>query len=134
MENKKVEVVAVGSPATGTWSRDCELLGCKLDPTKDIELMVYKDSDQSKWRIVFRGVTAFSWYTEENPARGDLRYSHGELPHEGFLEVKNSPWLLESDPDGKSVIAGQRHFIYSCYDDIFEFMADGFEIFPCSET
>src|SRR3989338_4592678 len=128
MGNENIEIIPVKSPAAGTWHRDCELIRFNF-AKGNVVLEVRKDSNDTKWEVSFP-VSAFKWYTEENPAREDLKLK-GPVKG-GFFEVKNSPWVAEHDnveskfPNSPKM----RHFIYYCYDDIFEFMADSFEVYP----
>jgi len=127
LNDKDIQIVQVESPATGRGHRDCELIRFSFSGGEVI-LEVHKDSDDTKWEIRFPA-SAFKWYGEENPAREDWKL--GVPVMGGFFEVKNSPWVAEHDRvEPKFPGKQMKHFIYYCYDDIFEFMADRFEVYP----
>lgn len=117
-----MKIIELNIPVSGTWHRDSELLaiGGKLP---DLELVIKKDSDSSRWHVRFTDATAYKVTSEEFSTTGFL----ASLPLEGgFFEAIESPWMGELSQGGSDQLAGSHHFIYCCYDEVIEIIAKDF--------
>ena len=118
-----MRIIDIKSPASGTWHRDCELLSVKSGG--GLELLVYKEGDNTKWRIMFSGIVAYKVTSEEFSVVGVL----GELPNEGgFYEIFDSPWIAEYGDYRKDILKERHHYVYCCYDEIIEVIAKDFKV------
>lgn len=119
-----MQIIEIKGPGFGTWTRDCILLSFEGGLSR-IELMVDKDSTNSKWRVVFDNVVAYKVMQEEFSTTGILY----DFPIEGgFFEVKDSSWIEELCKGSPDIIADKHHFVYFCYDEVLEVIAKDFTI------
>ena len=117
-----MDIITIENSASGTWHRDAELLAIKSHT--GLELIVEKDSDNKKWRIVFNGIIAYKVTCEEFYV-GIL----DQLPIDGgFFEIKDSPWIAEYGDYRSDILSERHHFVYCCYDEAIEVIAKDFTV------
>lgn len=122
-----MEVKDINNQATGTWYRDAELLSLKGGRIGDLEIVVYKDSDNTKWHIVFEDFIAYKVTSEEFLTLDLLDYL--DKAKGAFLEVINSPWMDQYQIEHHHSLEGSRHhYVYYCYDETIEVIAKDFTV------
>lgn len=119
-----MKIVTLQNLATGTWYRDCELISIQWQRSI-IDLVIYKESTNNKWRIRFHCVVMYKVISEE-VAFADIL---GKLPHKGgFFEIFESPMFRQYYRYRKDVLNDMHHFVYCCYDEVIEVIAKDFTV------
>ena len=128
-----MEIKQINNQATGTWYRDAELISLSDGKHTGLEIVVYKDSDNTKWRIVFRGIIVYKVTSEEFMTPDLLAYLDYA---EGFLEVVNSPWIdgYQKEDPRSNLSDDRHHYVYYCYDEAIEVIAKEFTVEEIKEV
>ncbi len=102
-------------PPAGTWKRDCELINFNFFP---LSLEILKDSDQTKWKIIFDGFIAFKVTSEEFTV-----HLQGVPSNGSFYLIEDSPWIQDLSRLDADVLKKFHHFVLFLYDEIFEIIS-----------
>lgn len=123
-----MKVQELDTPATGAWSRDCELIYfCSYN---GIKLIYYMEENKAHWEAKIYGLVAYKFICEEFSSVGYLE----NLPVEGaFYEIVDSPWLNEFNDFQSETINKCKHFVLQFYDATIEIIAQNLSFEPLKE-
>ena len=107
-------------PAAGIWKRDCGLLDFSLSP---LSFEFIKDSDSTRWKMVFNDYVAFKFTAEE------FTVHLTKLPENGsFYLIEDSSWIKELCKSNSDVIKKCRHYVLFFYNEVVEIISPGFSL------
>lgn len=111
------KIIIINSPASGTWLRDAILIESK-EMGNELALVVDKESDRKRYKIIFHGISLYHSWEEEN--RPDWLIF--EIPDSG-----SSFYQVEGDDQYRKGM-NKNHYVYFTYDEAFEVFADSFSV------
>lgn len=122
-----MKIKIIDSSASGTWSRDCELISLINDNKIGFMLKSHKDSDDTYWSLKCEIIPGYKVVGEEFFRVGYLR----NLPEEGaFFEILDSPWIKELGEFESNIPVDCKHYVLLFYDETVEILASKFIFEP----
>lgn len=117
-----MKIEKIGTPAAGTWARDCELL-C-LSDSGGFKIIYHRDEDDTYWSLQCERIVAYKVTSEEFSRTGYLI----NLPVDGaFFEILDSPWIHEFGQEKDRILDKCMHYVLRFYDETIEVIAQNFD-------